>query len=470
MKPGRRPTTLRFAVALAGAASAAGMAGLPERAAAMQVDGAPPGLNLPFTLETEVSVAVRAHGQTPVLRTDDSRLESEVKGNETSGCNREHRASYSRAEARAEKVRVEDLSIQVRLRVRSYSQGGFYRTCLGVTARDTDGSSNSEAKATIALRLPVDLVGKPIILNLQSSSAEGLHLDVVGPNGVAVPPVTGQAGRYVVSSRPGETIFIKAELRAAAVSSGGGGDIDDRKSALFTASIEPGPMLYSNKLKPFIKGGTVTSSYKQVGAIRLDGLPHCTGTLVAPQTVLTAAHCVAGYARQIRDGRFTFATGASAFAPDRVFKVATGDYPKDETGGFFYNPESYEDDIGILYLDFPTDLPLVNIHSGLPDWTTLKALPILFVGYGYNVIDGGMVGAGIKREAVWKIDRVDNRTIAWVNPNTSTCSGDSGGPALYTQASAFLVVAITSAGDATCTEGRNTRVDAYLAWLNGRLR
>lgn len=453
------------------AAAAMALAIAPAGVAAADGPNAPVRAETPaFSLESEVSVTVKAHGQAPVLRTDDSKLEEDLKGAETSGCGRFVRRSFSKAEARADRLALEADRVQVRLQARSYAQGGHYRRCVSVTGYATSSSSSSEAKATMTLRLPQNLLEKPVLLTLQSSNSSGLNLDVVGGDGKDVPSVEGQRGRYLIRARSGEIFFIRARLAAQSETTGSCCDVEDRKSALVTASIEPGPILYSQQTTPYIRGGTVTAAYKQVGAIRLGGLPHCTGTVVGPKTILTAAHCVAGYEQQIAAGKFTFTTGASAFNPDRTFKIVLGDYPRDQNSGYFYNAQSYEDDIAVVYLDAATDISPIPVHTGNPDWDALKPLPILFVGYGFNVIDGDLVGAGIKREAQWKVDRVDNRTIAWANSSTSTCQGDSGGPALFTHTSSFLLVAVTSVGDEGCTYGRNTRLDSYQPWLNGRIK
>ncbi len=66
--------------------------------------------------------------------------------------------------------------------------------------------------------------------------------------------------------------------------------------APFDFKFDKPPILTANKnFSPFIIGGSKTDDYKNVVAIMLDGKVHCTGTMVAAQTILSAAHCLEGF-------------------------------------------------------------------------------------------------------------------------------------------------------------------------------
>ena len=194
---------------------------------------------------------------------------------------------------------------------------------------------------------------------------------------------------------------------------------------------------------------------------------HCTATLVASHTALTAAHCVAGYENQIAQHRFAFGIGEFASLPQTTMPVTSADYPKDPSSGFFYSRmQGYKDDIAVVYLGGPAVPSTVAVHHGAPDWNALKAEELLFVGYGYNGADA--TSAGFKREASWKVDTVQARKIEWTTSGPSTCQFDSGGPA-FTKG-AGMVVGVTSIGAADCTKGIDTRVDAFWPWLSSRLQ
>jgi secreted trypsin-like serine protease len=147
-------------------------------------------------------------------------------------------------------------------------------------------------------------------------------------------------------------------------------------------------------------------------------------------------------------------------------------YPKGVPSGFSYNPKTYEDDIGLVYLKQPVKTKPVPLHGGSPTWEDINAkrLSLTFVGFGYDVVDEQKFGSGIKREASWSIDAVENRRVLFRVPGKNTCKGDSGGPAFYPIAGKRVQLAVTSGGDPDCTTGFETRVDVFLPWLEGQIR
>ena len=81
-----------------------------------------------------------------------------------------------------------------------------------------------------------------------------------------------------------------------------------------------------------------------------------------------------------------------------------------------------------------------------------------------------MTSPGIKREAPWAIQQVENRRVAFKVPGKNTCKGDSGGPAFLIVNAQLVQMAITSGGDSDCTTGFETRVDAYQSWVTGKVQ
>src|SRR5437870_4169995 len=86
-----------------------------------------------------------------------------------------------------------------------------------------------------------------------------------------------------------------------------------------------------------IVGGTATSSFPAVGALTKNGSPFCSGTLIAPRKVATAAHCLSGMG--VSGMRFAF--GPNAFSPtSSIAIVAIQPHPQ-------YNAQSITNDIGV---------------------------------------------------------------------------------------------------------------------------
>ena len=438
---------------------------------------APPMPTLSITTETQLRLEVE--GRAPKILTDNSQVVGELTGTERSECRDYGRPSHARADSAVFLVDETGDRVTLQLKVNVHAAGGHYRrcgqcvlgNCLAIFPRDTRGLASSRAQATLRVRLPPQTRTVPWFLEIQTNQTDDdLSISIVGPNAAKLESVPGLSARYLLDGEANDEFFVNAVLSKSVSNEGGCCSDESSDSILLTARLEQAPVLYSTMLEPYIRGGTVTTAYPEVGVIRLDGLPHCTGTLIGRKTVLTAAHCIAGFEKQINEGRFSFGQGVSATKPDEVHEITNGVYPNDPDKGFVYNFVTNEDDIGLLYLSEPVDSALIPLHAGVPSWETLKPLSLLFVGYGYNVIHGERVGIGIKREAEWTIDRVKNRVIEWDVSEVTTCKGDSGGPTLFTNPTSLVLVAVTSVGDDACTLGRNTRVDPYVAWIQPQIQ
>jgi secreted trypsin-like serine protease len=214
-----------------------------------------------------------------------------------------------------------------------------------------------------------------------------------------------------------------------------------------------------------IVGGIETTSFGDCVAVGSADAWCCTGTLVAPNVVVTAGHCRKGGC----SARVFFGTDVTKPDEGRVVEVAQAVAHPD------YRPPAPTHDLSVLILAADADAEPRAIASGKQ---IEAAGTVRLAGYGNtDVFSSG--GYGTRRMVDVPLASADPKYGA--NPETEfvagapfldrdSCNGDSGGPAYVKADGNWFLAGATSRATAStfrpCGDGGiYTRVGAFEEWI-----
>jgi secreted trypsin-like serine protease len=232
---------------------------------------------------------------------------------------------------------------------------------------------------------------------------------------------------------------------------------------------------FGSTVTKITSGGTTTLSWEVLDYLNAA----CTGSVIAPRVILTAAHCtmdengvsvIDGFAIP---GVIDALDDASERGWDMDYLLPHPDY----------NPMTFVNDVALVVLASPTSAPAMPLIAPWQDGLVVGGAPATIAGWGRTVNGGGpsrflqeatvplISDANCARDLPVPFqpvfDPVSMLCAGDVPAGIDTCQGDSGGPLALTISGTRTLVGDTSWGPGECATGPGVygRISAFRSWI-----